>query len=93
MVITLYINLLSITLKPSLTSLNTCSLNVFGDNTFTDIINNGGTVNIAEGRHLFGDIGVTSSDPNLRVALGDCHVSRTNVPSDKTKTQLVIQNG
>jgi len=69
------------------------SLNVFGDNTFTDLINNGGTVNIAEGRHLFGDIDVTSSDPNLRVALGDCHVSMTNTPGDKTNTQLVIQSG
>lgn len=69
------------------------SLNVFGDNTFTNLINNGGTVDIAEGRHLFGDIGVTSSDPNLRVALDECRVSKTNNPTDKTTSQLVIQNG
>ena len=71
-----------------------CRLNVFGEDSFSDLINaDGRAVSIAEGRHLFGDIGVTSSDSNLRVAVDNCHISTSASPSDQSTTHLVIENG
>ena len=56
------------------------------------MLNNGGSISIAEGRNLFGDIGVTSSDPNLKVALNECKVTPTSNVNDPN-SHLVIKNG
>ena len=49
-------------------------------------------MSIAEGRQLFGNVGVTSSDPNLRVALNECRVTPTNRVDDPN-SHIVIKNG
>ena len=68
------------------------SLNVFSDGKFKQLLTNGGSISIAEGRQLFGDIGVTSSDPYLKVALNECKVTPTN-RADDPNSHVVIKDG
>ena len=49
-------------------------------------------MSIAEGRQLFGDFGVTNSDPNIKVALNECKVTPTD-RADDPNSQVVIENG
>ena len=44
---------------------------MFSDPTFTKMVNNGDTISIGKGRNLFGNIGVDSTDPNLKVGIDD----------------------
>ena len=55
-------------------------------------MNTGGFISIAEGKHLFGNVGVTITDPNLKVALKECMVTPTNNANDPNG-HLVIKDG
>ncbi|XP_067935795.1 oncoprotein-induced transcript 3 protein-like [Watersipora subatra] len=68
------------------------SLNVFSDDQFKQLLNNGGAVSVSEGKKLFGDIGVSSNDANLKVALNNCKVTPTN-RADDPNSRSVIENG
>jgi len=69
------------------------SLKMFSDPTFTKMVNNGATISIGKGRNLFGNIGVDSTDPNLRVGIDDCRITRSKDATDASSGQLVIKNG
>ena len=69
------------------------SLKMFSDPSFTKMVNNGDTISIGKGRNLFGNIGVDSTDSNLRVGIDDCRITRSKDTSDNSSGQLVIENG
>ena len=67
-------------------------LNIYSDGKLQQLLNHGGPVSIAEGRHLFGDIGINSTDPYLKVALNECKASPTK-NADDPNSQVVVRKG
>ena len=65
---------------------------MFTDERYRQLLNTGGFISIAEGKHLFGNVGVTITDPNLKVALKECMVTPTNNANDPNG-HLVIKDG
>ena len=66
---------------------------MFSDPSFDMMVENGGSISVSKGKNVFGDIGVTSSDPTLRVALDDCKLSTSSWTNGDINDQLLIKDG